>query len=43
MVTGDETKRFIVPVDYDVDWVLTVPITPSTCAMEEGLDGLVGV
>jgi hypothetical protein len=40
---GAETERFTVLVDCDVDWVLTVPITPSACVVEEGLDGSVGV
>jgi hypothetical protein len=43
LVMGDETERFTIPVNYDVDWVLMVPITPSTCVVEEGLDGSVGV
>jgi hypothetical protein len=31
--------RWVVPVDWEVDWVLTEPMTPSACEVDDGLDG----
>jgi hypothetical protein len=36
-----EADRFVVPVDWEADWVLTEPITPSACDVDDGLDGSV--
>jgi hypothetical protein len=33
--------RWVVPFDWEVDWVLTETMTPSTCEVDDGLDGSV--
>ena len=38
---GTEVDRFAVLVIWEADWVLTKPITPSACDMDDGLDGSV--
>jgi hypothetical protein len=33
--------RFVIPVDWEEDWVLMESITPSTCDVDDGLYGSV--
>ena len=36
-----EADRWVFPVDWEVDWFLMEPINPSTCEVDDGLDGSV--